>query len=643
MSRRGDKNKKPAGIGLRILSFIPAFNWLALIVLGSRTSRPVNSVLGVLYGVVTFVWPQQVAFFTWIVVIVHFSIAAHLAKRSFGADSRAPVQAHESQTPSYYSARPDIRYTSNSAPDHSPEVASQSSAQTTGTSHTQSSYVDVSIPGSLEKRESIPVKSTPVQDTYPSTDAGFHITLDIAKPYSEYPSRDKFIRDMKRFANVRGKPAAFVPFQQYWPMYDNMSRQQQAWYFYWRSEVRNKTFLDTDLSYIYVHVYELLNGVGWDDPKDGYQQLMALWISYRERFPVLDYHLFYWIFDFAVIHNLPPTFPCIPESLLSYHPEINDYLIESHSTDTPLKLPFPLIQGLCDYRMSSNKFYRDGHQDLMMESIPRVVALADAASRKKNGRGILAVYGPNRPRKQAHDIYQSALHPEANKRIYISVKAYTTSQPLRTYMNELVRYAENSLRELYDARGRLRDVSMDAETASLIDAFLKKEYSPTSGTQAPAARPVELNLDFGSIEELRVQSDAVREALAVEEECSDVEVPPTDNSENTLTENTVTVETRPDNNGCDYFNANDLPAELRSLIEAMTPVQQQTLFIVLTGEDIRSTLTKLAEENLTLPEMLIDEINDTASQYLDDVLIDALGDEPRILEQYESALKAALK
>lgn len=643
MSRRGDKNKKPTGIGLRILSFIPAFNWIALIVLGSRTSRPVNSILGVLYGVVTFVWPQQLAFITWIVVIVHFSITAHLAKRSFGADSLAPVQAQEPQTPSYYSARPDIRYAANSAPDHSPDVASQSSVQTTGTSHTQASYVDVPIPGLLEKGESIPVKSTLVQDTYPLTDAGFHITPDIAKPYSAYPSRNKFIRDMQRFANVRGEPAPFVPFQQYWPMYDSMSRQQQAWYFYWRSQVRDKTYPDTDLSYIYVHVYELLNGVGWDDPKDGYEQLMTLWISYRERFSSLDSYLFNWTFDFALIHDVSPTFPCIPEYSSYYYPEINDYLIESHSTDTPLKLPLSLIQSLCDYRMDSNKFYRDGHQELMAESIPRVVALADAASRKKSGRGILAAYGPKRPRKQAHIIYQSALHPEANKRIYISVKAYTSSQPLRTYMNELVRYAENSLRELYDARGRLRDVSMDAETASLIDAFLKKEYSPTSGAQAPVARPVELNLDFGSIEELRVQSDAVREALAVEEERSDVEAPPADNSENTSAEKTVTVETQPDNNGRDYFNANALPAELRSLIEAMTPIQQQTLFIILIGVDIRSALAKLAEEELTLPEILIDEVNDTASQYLDDILIDALGDEPRVLEQYESALKAALK
>lgn len=639
MSRRGDKKKKPAGIVLRILSFIPVFNWIALVVLGGRTSRPVNSLFGVLYGAVTFVWPQW-AFFTWIVAIVHFSIAAHLAKRSFGADSPASAPIQEPQTLSHHSVGPDIQPAANFDPD---SAVPRPSAQLPDTSHIPSSYVDVSIPGSPEERESIPVRSTPVQDTQPSTDLKSRISLEITSSYSEYPSRDKFFRDMQHFANVRGEPAPFVPFHQYWPMYDSMSRQQRAWYFYWRSQVRDKTFPDTDLSYIYVHVYELLNGVGWDDPKDGYEQLMTLWLSYRERFPALDSHLFYWTFDFALTHDLSPTFPCVPEYSSYYYPELNDFLIESHSTDAPLKLPLSLIESLCDYRMARNKFYQDGHRELLEESIPRVVALADAASRKKSGRGILAAYGPKRPRKQAHILYQGALHPEENKRIYVPVKAYTSSQPLRTYMNELVRYAENSLRELYGVRTRLRNVSMDAETAALIDAFLKREYSPAGEAHASAATPVELNLDFGSIEELRAQSDAVREALAVEEEGGDMEMPPADGPENMSGEKPAAVETQPDNNGRGCFNANALPAELRSLIEAMTPVQQQTLSIILAGEDTRSALAKLAEAELTLPEMLIDEVNDTASQYLDDILIDALGDGLRVLEQYEPALKAALQ
>ena len=53
-----------------------------------------------------------------------------------------------------------------------------------------------------------------------------------------------------------------VEFMQYWPTYDVMSPAQQQWYFYWRSEVRQGRLLATDLSYIFVHVYELINLIG---------------------------------------------------------------------------------------------------------------------------------------------------------------------------------------------------------------------------------------------------------------------------------------------------------------------------------------------------------------------------------------------
>jgi hypothetical protein len=46
---------------------------------------------------------------------------------------------------------------------------------------------------------------------------------------------------------------------------------------------------------------------------------------------------------------------------------------------------------------------------------------------------------------------------------------------------------------------------------------------------------------------------------------------------------------------------------------------------------------------MTMPEMMLDEINDIALQFLDDVLIDTFGDYPQICEQYAAELKQALK
>ena len=42
-------------------------------------------------------------------------------------------------------------------------------------------------------------------------------------------------------------------------------------------------------------------------------------------------------------------------------------------------------------------------------------------------------------------------------------------------------------------------------------------------------------------------------------------------------------------------------------------------------------------------QILIDEINDVSSQIIGDILIDTFGDEVFVLEQYENALKDAMK
>lgn len=44
-----------------------------------------------------------------------------------------------------------------------------------------------------------------------------------------------------------------------------------------------------------------------------------------------------------------------------------------------------------------------------------------------------------------------------------------------------------------------------------------------------------------------------------------------------------------------------------------------------------------------MPEIMLDEINELATQYLDDILIDLFGNEINILEQYKEELRKAMK
>ena len=62
----------------------------------------------------------------------------------------------------------------------------------------------------------------------------------------------------------------------------------------------------TDLSYIFVYAYELINLVGCRDPQDGYGRLMDVYLAYRQTYPALDRYLSAWISDFLLAYGVEP-------------------------------------------------------------------------------------------------------------------------------------------------------------------------------------------------------------------------------------------------------------------------------------------------------------------------------------------------
>lgn len=651
--------KKLPGAGVRILSFIPAFNCFALVYIGAISGNLTNILCGCAYFVISVVAPNISPLF-WIVGIIHYAVAYKGVKKQMTGTiaSSSPAPTYKNQ----------------------PQPRQQ--------------FSEVSLSGSEERTQSIPTR--PIS-SIPS----------VTMSYSYETSQSKFFRDMKKHENRIGTTAPFEPFMTYWPTYDSMSKGQQSWYFFWRTEVRKQNYIQTDLSYIFIYIYELLSGVGYLTPQDGYDQLIAIWQAYREQFPKLDGYLHSWIFDFAMLHNLEHTEIVSCDSLRLMPSAKTDMLIDRHREDSPLKLPFELVDALCDYSLIGSKFYKEGNQALMQEAIPRVVALADAVLRKQKSKGILDIYGPNRTKKQDYYAFTSAVCPQANQKVSLSVKAYSTSQKLRGYINELVRYAENSLRALYGYRGRLRGVTLDEETAKLVDAFLKKEYGKAKDTTPQSEKTPAVELDFANIEVLREQSNSVRSALLVEDaveivqkelltdvpevtaifaalsvsarnlldqlqthswECKKSDVPESDiECINRLAEHYlgcpilaiegehITVEddyrdeldfiyqNPPAANTEDVaqedFNLDALNENLRKFVMQLVPEQRKTLCCIVAQENVQAHLEQIAEQAFTMPQILIDDINEVSMQTLGDILISP---ELTVAEEYAVELKNSM-
>lgn len=109
----------------------------------------------------------------------------------------------------------------------------------------------------------------------------------------------KFMEDFEDNCPYEGS------FKSYFPTYNAMSDRQLRGYFTWRAAVRRGEIEQTSLSYAYVYLYELVNGIGVTDPLGGFHTIERFWQAYRAFSPEIDRFAGVWLQDYAVYHNLP--------------------------------------------------------------------------------------------------------------------------------------------------------------------------------------------------------------------------------------------------------------------------------------------------------------------------------------------------
>lgn len=95
-------------------------------------------------------------------------------------------------------------------------------------------------------------------------------------------------------------------FEQYFPTYQAMSDRQLRGYFTWRTAVRAGVMEEAPLSFAFVHLYELLIGVGTTPGEQGFHDIERFWQSLRGHAPQLDRHVRLWLRDYVVYHGLDP-------------------------------------------------------------------------------------------------------------------------------------------------------------------------------------------------------------------------------------------------------------------------------------------------------------------------------------------------
>jgi len=343
------------------------------------------------------------------------------------------------------------------------------------------------------------------QRTYP----GLRIQVSFLTPELT------FVEEARKLATYNVASAAHVPFQCYWPTYASMTADQKRWYFYWRGRVRAGQYPDTDLSYIFVHVYELINNIGCIDVESGYHQLRTLWLNYRGRYPKLDGYLADWIADYIILNrcNVDPLSPY--QELLSFEAPVHepDLLLTRCAAGGGSPIPFTLLASYSDYRLDRSKFYNDTTRQIFSSALPEAFAEANKAYVSDGKGSLLEHYRPVHTDTVARVPYRSAVFSGPREQVTLGIAyRYLQHAPFRELVTSTFKYFENGLRKKLKHGSLLRGMGLPSSVQAALDCYLaaKLGYLSPNAAPLPSRR---IQIDAARVQALTAESDQVREML----------------------------------------------------------------------------------------------------------------------------------
>ncbi|MBX3014194.1 MAG: TerB N-terminal domain-containing protein [Caldilineaceae bacterium] len=482
----------------------------------------------------------------------------------------------------------------------------------------------IPIPPRVRTGAEKPATETPTPKTFPEQRSSKPAAVSIS-----IIKEENFVAQAQQWVDRTETTAEPIPFAQYWPSYAQMSPAQQRWYFYWRTEVRAGNFLPTDLSYLFVYVYECINLIGFTDAQAAFDQLVLFWQHYRGLQPKLDQPLIDWLADFLVIHRLPMQ-------PLTWYGQVVTQQIMSNDLDLLIQgwvqtggdctvLPSPLLYQLAGYSPVNSKFYQTYHQKQQLDAIyPKGVHAVDSYLRQSTGVPLFMTYMPLTMRAIQRPPFADALHRYPPTPILIGqVRPWQAQATLTNHLKSILKQTENVLREQLQFKTKLRGIELPPDWRPVIQQAL---------TTTAAKRAIDI--DFASINLLKRDSEEIRRRLIIVDETLTEEATPDAAIENISLEPRVIPPTA--NQPAEHTTtvaaylqrpAETPPGSLTELVEIAAIMGDSTSATAQVLAALRQqqwqappTQLRISEPGIFL-NVLLDQINEQAVIHLGDALI----------------------
>lgn len=325
-------------------------------------------------------------------------------------------------------------------------------------------------------------------------------------------------------------------FKRYYPTYSMMNDQQLRGYFTWRTKVRAGVIEESSLSFAYVYVYELLNGIGAESPQDSFDKLYAFWQDSRKMFIGLDAYVPTWLRDLAIFHGLSSTLferfvdLSFEKALIALkHFEKQSAQKEAAAIDScSVGDLWPALCALSDYGPKESPFLAQ-NSETAAEISAEVIACLSMHYARKRKKGLTETWFGT-PQVSEHCMFPSAVFEGAQShedcRYDVNeVHSYICKDgrwyAMRRYRNIrantelglIMRAIERSLRG-----GEVAGLGSTGSTLPKYQLSIVKEATEHAHLRAARAAKAKVEIDRASLGGIRRAAAGTRERLLTDEE-----------------------------------------------------------------------------------------------------------------------------
>ena len=394
--------------------------------------------------------------------------------------------------------------------------------------------------------------------------------------------------------------------------------------------------MKTDINYLFLYAYEIINLPEKIPPSEGARALSRLWSHYRNEFHYLDKYFGEWLCDYCLIHGVSPDWEVLREFTGDIAGKVS--LPEFYMRDGLLS--WGLISAVSSYDYKKSKYYEQ-YAEEYDRHIPKAVETAVNRVIMKNPEAFGIV-----PAKTLRDSYSGAVASHKAKckieisRYVIRKSAARGEQDLKQIFGNLVKLAENRIRMYFGIKSRFSPTGMDARMKEEISSYFNAVYPEQS--RKKQTKNDEEEAYMALYEPKQTGKADIARALAIEEQAWETaELLSTENEEDfsdvpTVSENEISFdfpeeekreETKPNTDtetsfedafSFSFENAGDAESEFAFIQTVFTEEQREALRA--------STEGRFSEYCRTVGKM-----EDHVRGELNEIAMDAIGD--MILEE----------